>query len=163
MAEMMQQPPGQPAPGQQPPQAQGQPRGDDRLQRIVQAAGRIMYVNPTADRVLDMLRKGPPPQALAMTTLFLLQTLQQESKNRIPPELVTQAVPPILSMLAELQAAGGVEITPEAAEQAEGFVMEQLQKAGQGGQQAAPAQEPPAEEPPPETEQQPGLIAGAMQ
>lgn len=154
MAEMM---------GQQPPEQQGQPQGDDRLQRVVQAAGRIMYVNPTADRVLDMLRQGQPPQALAMTTLFLLQTLQQESKNRIPPELIIRAVPPILSMLAELQAAGGVEITPEAAEQAEGFVMEQLQKVGQGGQ----AQEPPAEEAPPEEppveEEQPGLIAGAMQ
>lgn len=169
MAEMMQPEmmQGQPAPqpGQPAQQTQG---GDSPLLKVMKAAGRIMYINPTSDKVIEMLRKGKPLDGLVWACLFILHTVQSESGNRIPTQVVMQAAAPVLALLAELAAAAGVELTPEIAEQAQQFVMQQLQKAGRGEQPQAPQAPAPAEEeqaqPPADEEQaqQPGLIAEAM-
>lgn len=151
---------------EQPQQTQPEQGQESPALRVVLAAMKIMYEKTTSDGVVKMLRRGAPVEALAKTTLFILQILQTESKGSIPQQVMLEAVEPILGLLAELSVAAGAQLTPEMADQAKQFVMEQLQKAARGERPRGQAPQQPMRQqsrPPMQRPQQAqGLIAGAM-
>jgi hypothetical protein len=136
----------------------------DVLQRIVVAAGKIVYGDQkTAAGIVQLVSQAEAPEeGLAQATMLILGRLSEQMKG-MNPSVVFAAAPMVVGMIAELaQAAKVVEPTPELLSAALEKVKAQM-AGGQPQQAAAPAapQEQQApQEPAPAAE---GLVAQGME
>ena len=156
--EQMQQPQAQPGPAAPTPRPMSQ-----AFERVVLAAQKVLYTKPSSDAVIKMLRSGEPAQAIAQTTLFVMKVLFDESKEKIPPPVMVPSAKAVLFLLSELAGAAGVQVNEQVSQQAEGLVVQSLEKRF-GGEQAAAQEAPPAEQPAtPPTKPAGGIINAQMQ
>ena len=135
---------------------QAQPK-DDAGTRVILSAMKILYDKATSDGVVQMLTKtGDPMSALVQTSMFVLRILFDQSKGKIPPDVLLAASVPVVVLLAELGTAAGVDMKA-VEEKAKQVVMQQLQqKLAQ--QQAQPVQQQSAQQMP----ARPGIINAGM-
>ena len=126
---------------QEAPAAPAQPQQGDASLRVSLAAMKVLYDKSTSDGVVRMLTKtGDPMNALVQTSMFVLRILFDQSKGKIPPDVLTQASGQVVSLLAELGQAAGVDMQA-VEEKAKQVVAQQLQqKLSQ--QPATPGQSP---------------------
>lgn len=137
------------------PPAQAGQQGPD-AQRIIIAATKLIHDPKVAAQLVEMMKAaGDPATALAQATTTLMKLMAEKSRGTMPPEAAMQALPQVISLVAELAHTAGIfDATPDVAKQAGQMILQDIQKSGQQG--AAPAQgaAPPAAGAPP---------AGAMQ
>lgn len=145
------------------PPEEGAPAMDEKAapeeltppQKVMIASMRIMWRDPKITQGIVRMLKGQ--NGLATAALFVLRILFNESKERIPPQLLLLAVEPIVGELAEMAEAVGVKIDPNTIPQVVQQVRSTIQqKLAQGktapqgvppGAQAAPGAQPPAQRP----------------
>lgn len=144
-------------PGAQP--GQSDPRVEF-VQRVVVAAGKIVYEKNTAAQLVRMVKSAEDPVAgVAQATLLVLDRVQSQVKGR-DPKFVFVAVPSVVRMILELADAAKIVKSDDAvssqAVQAVAALVKQ--RFGQQGAQP-PAQAAPAQGAPPAQPQPPGAAA----
>lgn len=138
-------PPESPEPGAGAPQQNPAPGAGQNpdVQRIVLAAQQVLYDPQTMPQILQMLKAGAsnPPQALARTTLMVMQGLKERSQN-MPMQAAVAAGVQVMKLIGELaQAAGLFQATPQVYQQAMQAAQQMLQQQG-GGMGGQPPQQP---------------------
>ena len=139
---------------------------------VVLGAMKILYDKATSDGVVKMLTQtGDPMTALVQTTMFVLRLLFDELKGKITPDMLMQDSGQVVSLLAELGTAAGVDMKA-VEEKAKQVVSRQLQQklsqqqAPSTGQdqtmQGQPAQPPQMGAAPPMGGKPRGLINAGM-
>ena len=126
----------EPARGGNEPQPQG--NENDPALGVRLAAMKVIYDKATSEGVVKMLGNGEPQSALAQTTLFVLKALFDESKGRIPPDVMLKNIPVIAGMLSELGEAAGLPMNEQVASQAAAMAAQRLQQRFSGAAKAAP-------------------------
>ncbi|MGE5522378.1 MAG: hypothetical protein ACM3SS_01590 [Rhodospirillaceae bacterium] len=123
------------------------PEGDPNAMKIILAAMKVLYDKATTGGVEKMLRAGvTPAKGIASTALMVMKLLSSQARG-MPPQAIPPAAEAVVLLLGEMAVAMGLEVTPETTQEAQGIVKQVLTQALQGGQ----------------PQQQPGLVAGAMQ
>lgn len=86
------------------------PRDQDAFQRVVLAAGKVIYENDaTHQAVMQMLQSGGEPDAaLANTAATVIRQLYDKSGRTMPETVVLPAAMQVIAMLAELAQAAGL-------------------------------------------------------
>lgn len=154
------------------PGAAGGP-GDDALEKLRMAGRKILYSQPTSDKVVSLLQsaKGNPPAALALTALFVTKAMAQEVQGKMPPEAAARFRDVLLADLAELADASGIDVGEQDVDRAKVVMDQTLAQIRKGGAKppgAAPQPGPmgatmPQAGPQPLVGAAPGgLIGGAM-
>jgi hypothetical protein len=135
--------PGQPAPpdgGQIPAQPQQAPQGDpgaapteqeqQAYEQVVIAAGKIIYEDQQSHaKIMQALQQGAqnPTETLAMLTVSIMKSLDEQSGNKIPQEVIAEASGEILTQLAELANSAGVfQVDEKMLQQAAQMMLAQL-------------------------------------
>jgi hypothetical protein len=99
------------------PQDAGQPQGNeatpeeqDAYDRVVAAAGEVLYDDKTNPDIMNMLKskQDNPAQALADVTSMVVIQLDEQSGGKIPEVVILPVVEEILPMVAELANAAGI-------------------------------------------------------
>lgn len=151
------------------PNPQGQPALDPQkqnmLQRLILAAGKLIYASPqTAQQLVAMVKQGQDPkQGIVQATMAILDHLKTQLKG-IDPATAYSIAPPLSMMIAELAVAAGVmKEDPKLAAELRPMLMQAIQqRMGQGAAptaaqpgtpQAAPQGQPQAQ----------GIVQGQMQ
>lgn len=100
----------------------------DAFQRVVMAAMRVLYTPQTRNGVVSMLQKGSPVNALAQTTLMVMKALFDQSKGKIPGPVMIPAARAVLTLVAEMGNAMGLQMGEEQSKQAMQLVEGSLAK-----------------------------------
>lgn len=168
------------------PDAEMDPKLQDAYERVVIAAGKVLYESPTHEQIMQMLTSGPDVEgnvAEAVTTVLL--QLYEKSRGTMPGEVILPAAAEVIGMALELLEAAGVQgadkadpqrifqmiiqkfiqkgaVDPQEAQEFLDSVPEEERAKMMSDQQkiAAGGQEPGAQ---PAAQQPPGMIAGGMQ
>lgn len=109
MAEMMEPPVAEQAPAA--PAEQGgevSPQNQEAYDRVVTAAGMVIYNEPTHEAVMQMLGAGSPDAALANTIVTILAALDQKAGGKIPRDVIIPAASEMFDMLVELGTQAGI-------------------------------------------------------
>jgi hypothetical protein len=86
------------------------PKLQEAYERVVIAAGKVLYESPTHEQVMQMLTSGPDIEgnvAEAVTTIML--QLYEKSRGTMPGEVILPAAAEVISMVLELLEAAGVQ------------------------------------------------------
>jgi len=154
MAEGMPQGAPQESPQGAPQEAQGE---NDPMLRATLAERKILYTQPTSDKVLQILQGSQNAgESLAVAAGMVLKAMSQATKGgKLPGQIAEPLIDVLLKDLAELGTAAGMTVAPEDVEMAK-------QALTGGGQPQQPQQPQEAQQPQAQPAQPQGLISGAM-
>jgi hypothetical protein len=139
---------------------------NDALRKVTLAERKILYSQPTSDKIVKILQSAPDPvQGLASAAMLVLSAMNEAAQGKIPPEVAPQLREVLLQDLAELSDAAGIDVPEGTVEAAAQMMTQAVQQAGKMRQQGAqPAMQrggPRPEAPQPAAPPQ-GLIAQGM-
>lgn len=141
---------------------------NDALRKVTLAERKILYSQPTSDKIVKILQSAPDPvQGMASAAILVLSAMNDAAKGKIPPEVAPQLRMVLLEDLAELADAAGIDVpegTIEAAAQMMTQTVQQVRQMPRGGAQPAMPRGGPRPEAPQPAAPVPsqGLIAQGM-
>jgi hypothetical protein len=120
---------------------------NDGLMKVTLAERKILYSQPTSDKIVQILQSGKDPvEALAGAAMLVLSVMDQAAKGKIPPDLAPQLRDVLLNDLSELATASGIDVAEGDVEAAKKMMTDSvriaLQKRGGQQQQLQPPQQP---------------------
>jgi hypothetical protein len=132
---------------------------NDALRKVTLAERKILYSQPTSDKIVKILQTAPDPaQGIASAAILVLSAMNDAAKGKIPPEVAPQLRMVLLDDLTELAEAAGIDVPEGTVESAAQMMTQAAQQVGQmqrgGPRPAAPQPAAPA--------QPQGLIAQGM-
>jgi hypothetical protein len=150
-------------PEQAAPEQAEQPENPD-LMKTMLAVRKILYMDPTSDKVLGILSKtkGPPSIGLSVAATNILKVLNEATQGKIPPEIAGPLRDNLLMELAEMANASGIPVADKDIQQAKQFMSEAARQMVQGGRQQMQHQQQPQQPQRPQPSAQGGLINAAM-
>ncbi len=83
---------------------QPDPASQEMYDKVIAAAGRILYDDKNSKNIVDMLKQSAndPASAIATVTVSVMATIVKQSGGNLAPEIILSALEEIAELVAEL-------------------------------------------------------------
>lgn len=111
------------------------PKSQEAAQKLIAAAGRIVYQKKVTAMILKTIEKAPRPEAgIAQAVLMVMKQVKDMAKG-VPPQVIDKMAKPITMMVMELAVNSGlIEDKPEIVKMVVGLIQQAIAKVKAGPQ-----------------------------